>query len=157
MRPTSGSDAAIVAQLRQGRPVVYRATGRSMRPSIPPGSLVSIAPDTHPRLGDVVLAAKAHSLVLHRVVCQGPHSVWLKGHRNRKLERVPRTAILGRAVASCPPGGSFSSRGLEGRRAARWGRAARALAWGAAGWCVGVVLHGLRAPARRPQDTCAAG
>ena len=103
-----------------------RASGRSMRPSLEPGAIVSLAPlgDRPVRVGDVVLVASpVGSYVLHRVTSLDQGWIQTKGDANPYADDVvPMTAI--KAIAT----GVFvdgvlepipRSRGIRALRSAR--------------------------------------
>lgn len=95
---------AVRALLAEGRAVRFRATGRSMEPSIPDGALVTAEPPgaRAPRRGDVLLYEDGPALRAHRlrrlsgVVCvvraDAPGSL---------AERIPLGDVLG--FVDAPP------------------------------------------------------
>lgn len=98
-----------------------RVRGHSMRPLLPDGSTVELAPLCGaPRVGDVVAAELGERFVVHRVLETGPPIV-LKGDWNRAADRpAPHAAIIARVVRLWTPGGW----------SARWDTpAARRLGW----------------------------
>ena len=67
--------------LRSGVPIRMRVTGWSMKPWLPPGSLVLIAPlSAPPQRGDVVLyEAPSGGLIAHRVTAREDERVFTRG------------------------------------------------------------------------------
>jgi hypothetical protein len=82
----------------RGAPVWIRAHGASMRPAIPPGTSVRLAPAPARQLqsGEVVLAIMPWGTpVLHRVVAERDGVVRLRGDaRVRTDPLIPRTQVV---------------------------------------------------------------
>ena len=77
----------------------FRPLGSSMLPFLKGGDIVTIAPDTKLRIGDVVLWQWGESAFMHRVVAKRNGRIITKGDSLGYLD-VPVTLehILGRAV-----------------------------------------------------------
>jgi hypothetical protein len=119
---------ALVEALGKGRSVTWRAIGHSMEPTIPPGSVVRVAPcqEGGVRRGEVVACLRPDGgLALHRVVARdatGRVRTWGDA-LPRPDDWAPR--VVGRVVGLPErPGRSWWFR-LKGRV-----RVARHLAWG---------------------------
>ncbi len=90
------------AVLAGGHRLRFRAHGRSMRPFLPHGSLLEVAPRPfeHVRLGEVILhAAERAPLVAHRVVGRGAGKLLTRGDSNARLDAVEAGDYLGVVVA----------------------------------------------------------
>jgi hypothetical protein len=111
--------------------VRVRARGQSMRPFLPDGTEVVIAPfEGGARVGDVVLTAPLGGLSLHRVVetfvAGGRRYVRTRGDGRRAPDPpLPEERVLGRAVAVV----------LGGRA-----RSLDAPLWRAVGWAAARIL-----------------
>lgn len=89
-------------RLASGRPFELRARGDSMRPTIPDGALVTLAPlgTRGVRVGDVVLLQVGEGAVIHRVVARWGGLVWTKGDLNPWREPpMPEASVVGRVIA----------------------------------------------------------
>jgi hypothetical protein len=128
------SDEPIAFALRAGAKVRVRARGQSMRPFIPDGSVVTVAPLAGPvHVGDVVLTIADGGLILHRVLETpmrgGQRFVRTRGDaRSGSDPLLPQSAILGRAI-----------------ELTLGGRAIRLTTWRArlVGWAAARLLFGL--------------
>jgi SAM-dependent methyltransferase len=90
------------AVLAAGHHLRFRASGRSMRPFLPHGSLLEVEPRAFElvRLGEVVLhAATRAPLVAHRVVGKQSGALLTRGDSNARLDRVAAEDFLGVVVA----------------------------------------------------------
>ena len=88
-------------RLRSGHPIEMIARGHSMRPLIPDGTRLTIEPITAQlaQTGDLLLARRGQgSFVLHRAIFRWGNHIWLKGDRNRAIQRFESHEILGRAL-----------------------------------------------------------
>lgn len=102
------------ALLRDGRPVRFRAPGRSMAPAVGDGDVVTVAPvDVREvRCGDVLLYRTARGPIAHRVVAvpvrdAGDGHFRVRGDApGSPDEVVPTEDVLGRVEAVAPRGGS---------------------------------------------------
>ncbi len=89
-----------LAGLREGQAMRFRPQGGSMAPFLRPGDVVTIAPGTECRAGDIVLWQMDEALVLHRVVAKRNGRIITKGDSLGGLDAsVTREQVLGRAVA----------------------------------------------------------
>lgn len=89
-------------RLSRGGPFRFYARGLSMRPSIPDGARVTVAPvgSRSVRPGDVVLLLVGERASVHRVVARWAGLVWTKGDLNPWTDPPVSTAsVLGRVVA----------------------------------------------------------
>lgn len=88
--------------LRSGRPVRLPVSGWSMKPLLPPGSVVRIVPFREPpRVGDVVLYRRSDGkLISHRVLTRSADFFRSKGDACAQPEELRhRSCILGKVVA----------------------------------------------------------
>jgi hypothetical protein len=86
--------------LDQGVFMRFRPLGSSMLPFLKEGDIVTIAPVTDLKIGDVVLWQRGEAMVLHRVVLMVNGHVVTKGDALRSLDLpLCRGDILGLAVA----------------------------------------------------------
>ena len=94
-----------------GQTAVLPVTGVSMRPTLLPGDSVTLAAvdPAAVRRGDVVLYRReTGAFVLHRVVRTTPDTLTLCGDGQVALETgLPRTAVIGKAVAGTHGGDAF--------------------------------------------------
>jgi hypothetical protein len=93
----------VQATFAKGGTVTFQARGRSMEPTVGDGAVVAIAAiERAPfRVGDVVLSrANGDRLVLHRLVRLEPgfHLSVCGDAPSARPDRIPRAALLGRAV-----------------------------------------------------------
>jgi SAM-dependent methyltransferase len=138
------------AVLAGGHRLRFRAHGRSMRPFLPHGSLLEVAPRAFERvrLGEVVLhAAERAPLVAHRVVGREKGKLLTRGDSNARLDAVAADDYLGVVVAR-ESGGRWRpvSSGLE-----RWLGLASGLGYRFLVGCARVfVLRPLRGTFGRP-------
>ena len=91
----------LAALIHRGLAVRFRPGGQSMRPWLGDGDVVTIAPASRLRPGDVVLYLAADgSPVLHRLVRRRPGGRWqMRGDALWRLDDpVPEACILGRLV-----------------------------------------------------------
>ncbi len=132
--------------LKSGHRLRYRAFGKSMRPSIPHGSLLEV--DAHPftevARGDVALySAGEHHLVAHRIVGRRSGRLLARGDTCLRLDEVDSAEYLGVVRARVDPDGRRVSLSTPWRRATGL---ASGLAWRGAAWVTrGLVLRPLRA------------
>lgn len=88
--------------LRDGYDVRLRLTGVSMKPLVPPGSVVHFAPAVRrtPTVGDIVLTRRGDGmLVAHRLTALDSEQVWTRGDSvGRPDAPVERECLLGCAV-----------------------------------------------------------
>ncbi len=105
MSSTNGFEFLARHRLGQGGLVEYVALGKSMRPVIPSGSTVTLAPIDTLEIGDVGLAFTAHGPILHRLVQQIEGGWVLSGDLNGATLRVSDTDIVGIAVSCILPNG----------------------------------------------------
>lgn len=92
-----------------------------MRPTIPDGALVTVAPvpGTGPRIGDIVLARDGDRSVVHRVIGRSHGALRLKGDLNpREDPPITPSQVLGRVVRVEVAG---KARRVSGRRGALLG------------------------------------
>lgn len=88
-------------RLARGGTFQFCARGLSMRPSIPDGALVTVAPlgPRGVRVGDVVLVFITERASVHRVVARWAGLVWTKGDLNPWSDPpVPAASVVGRVV-----------------------------------------------------------
>jgi SAM-dependent methyltransferase len=99
------SDLAALARavLGRGLRLRFQASGRSMRPFVPHGSVLEVEPYRFGDLqrGDVVLyCAEGDRLVAHRVIATGERMIRTRGDSSARIDEVAERDVLGR-VASC--------------------------------------------------------
>lgn len=90
------------AVLAGGARFRFRARGRSMRPFLPHGTALEVAPCAFGavRRGEIVLHASAHApLVAHRVLGRRSDALVTRGDSNARTELVPARDFLGVVVA----------------------------------------------------------
>jgi len=85
--------------------MTFTARGNSMRPWIPDGSSVTIAPMDTPRVGDIALALFHGQPILHRIFEVKAQEVVLGGDLNGAVQRCNREDIVGVAVSCQTPQG----------------------------------------------------
>ena len=86
-------------RLEAGHPFTYTARGQSMRPTIPDGSVVTVAPlQEKIRPGVVVLARRGDLVVLHRAIRQEGECWILKGDLNDATQTFHADEIFGKLV-----------------------------------------------------------
>ncbi|MBQ9413674.1 MAG: S24/S26 family peptidase [Clostridia bacterium] len=111
----------ILDAFANGQTAVLPVTGVSMRPTLLPGDSVTLAAADPAaiRRGDVVLYRRdSHAFVLHRVVKAHKDTLTLCGDGQVALEKgLPRTAVIGKAIAGTHSGTPFGEDYL--RRTAR--------------------------------------
>ncbi len=132
--------------LRTGHRLRYRAFGRSMRPSIPPGSLLEVdaRPFAEVARGDVALySAGEHRLVAHRIVGRRSGRLLARGDTCLRLDEVDPADYLGVVRARVDPGGRRVLLSTPWRRATGL---ASGLAWHGTAWMASkLVVRPLRA------------
>lgn len=123
----------LIEQLREGKPVRFRAEGRSMEPFLFAGDVVEVLPlqtmDDNPSLrpGDVLCYERApDTLRLHRFVrwektVDGVSCLRVRGDAlGQNIENIPPEAVLGVLVAFEHEGQRHSARHLRWRMAGLW-------------------------------------
>ena len=92
-------------QLRAGYLVDFIARGNSMRPWVPDGSAITLAPMDNPRVGDIALAIHCETPILHRILKIDGETLFLGGDLNGAVQTRTRQEVFGVAVRCVTPDG----------------------------------------------------
>jgi SAM-dependent methyltransferase len=123
--------ALAAAILAQGCALVLRARGHSMRPQLPDGARIEVAPRPFAavRSGEIALySTAAHRLVAHRVIGRRGECLLARGDSAARLDVVTAAEYLGVAIARLVQTGGELRRIALTTRARRFAGRARGLA-----------------------------
>ncbi len=85
--------------LSQNRSFAWTLLGESMRPTLPPGCVITIRPLQTPRLGDIVVFLRGDRLLAHRLVHRRGGAWVCQGDARRTSDGpIARERIIGRVV-----------------------------------------------------------
>ena len=103
MPPTPLHPTVYAATLRdalsRNRDFSWPLQGESMRPTLPPGCVITIQPLQKPRLGDIVVFPRGDRLLAHRLVRRRRDGWICQGDARRTPDGViARERIIGRVV-----------------------------------------------------------